>query len=40
LRLAKPDRTVELVPGLDHVDMLMKPAAFATLRRTFDAMPR
>jgi non-heme chloroperoxidase len=40
LQPAKPDLTVELVPGLDHVDMLMKPAAFAALRRTFDAMPR
>jgi pimeloyl-ACP methyl ester carboxylesterase len=40
LRPAKPDLTVELVPGLDHVDMLMKPAALAALRRTFDAMPR
>ncbi len=40
LQPAKPDLTVELVPGLDHVDMLMKPAAFASLRRTFDTMPR
>jgi non-heme chloroperoxidase len=40
LQPAKPDLTVELVPGLDHVDMLMKPAALAALRRTFDAMPR
>jgi pimeloyl-ACP methyl ester carboxylesterase len=39
LRPAKPDLTVELVPGLDHVDMLMKPAALAALGRTFDAMP-
>jgi pimeloyl-ACP methyl ester carboxylesterase len=38
LQLAKSDLTVELVPGLDHVDMLMKPAALAALRRTFDAM--
>ena len=40
LQPAKPDLTVELVPGLDHVDMLVKPAALAALRRTFDAMPR
>jgi non-heme chloroperoxidase len=40
LQPAKPDLTVELVPGLDHVDMLMNPAALAALRRTFDAMPR
>ena len=40
LQPAKRDLTVELVPGLDHVDMLMKPAALAALRRTFDAMPR
>ena len=40
LQPAKPDPTVELVPGLDHVDMLVKPAALAALRRTFDAMPR
>ena len=40
LQPAKSDLTVELVPGLDHVDMLMKPAALAALRRTFDAMPR
>jgi non-heme chloroperoxidase len=40
LQSAKPDLTVELVPGLDHVDMLMKPVALAALRRTFDAMPR
>jgi non-heme chloroperoxidase len=40
LQPAKPDLTVELVPGLDHVDMLMKPAALAALRRTFETMPR
>ena len=40
LQPAKPDIMVELVPGLDHVDMLMKPAALAALRRTFDAMLR
>jgi pimeloyl-ACP methyl ester carboxylesterase len=40
LQPAKPDLTVELVSGLDHVDMLVKPAALAALRRTFDAMPR
>jgi non-heme chloroperoxidase len=39
LQPAKPDLTVELVPGLDHVDMLMKSAALTALRRTFDAMP-
>jgi pimeloyl-ACP methyl ester carboxylesterase len=40
LQPAKPDFTVELVPDLDHVDTLMKPAALAALRRTFDPMPR
>jgi hypothetical protein len=40
LQPAKPDLTVELVPGLDHVDMLMKSPALAALRRTFDAIPR
>jgi pimeloyl-ACP methyl ester carboxylesterase len=40
LQPAKPDLTVELVPGLNHVDMLMEPAALGVLRRTFDAMPR
>jgi non-heme chloroperoxidase len=40
LQPAKPDLTVELVSGLDHVDMLVKPAALAALRRTFDAMSR
>ena len=39
LQPAKPDLTVELVPGLDHIDMLMKPAALMALRRTFNAMP-
>jgi len=40
LKPAKPDLSVELVPGLDHVDMIMRPAALAALRRTFDTMPR
>ncbi len=40
LQPSKPDLTVELVPGPGHVDMLMKPAALAALRRTFDTMPR
>jgi non-heme chloroperoxidase len=40
LKPAKSDLTVELVPGLDHVDMIMKPAALAALRRTFETMPR
>jgi pimeloyl-ACP methyl ester carboxylesterase len=40
LQPVKPDLTVELVPGPDHVDMLMKPAALVALRRTFDAIPR
>lgn len=40
LKPAKPDLSVELVPGLDHVDMIMRPAALAALRRTFDSMPR
>ncbi len=31
LQPAKPDLTVELVPGLGHVDMLMKPAAPAVI---------
>jgi len=38
MRPAKPDLGVELVPELDHVDMVIKPAALAALRRTFDAM--
>jgi pimeloyl-ACP methyl ester carboxylesterase len=40
MKPAKPDLTVELVPDLDHVDMIMKPAALAVLQRTFDTMPR
>jgi hypothetical protein len=40
LQPPKSDLTVELVPGLDHVDMLMTPAALAALHRTIDAMPR
>jgi len=40
LQPAKPDLTVELVPGLDHVDMLMAPAALAAVRRIFETMPR
>jgi hypothetical protein len=40
LQSAKSDLTLELVPGLDHVDMLMTPAALAALHRAFDAMPR
>ncbi len=40
LKPAKPDLTVELVPGLDHVDMIMKPAALAALSRTFETMTR
>jgi pimeloyl-ACP methyl ester carboxylesterase len=39
MKPAKSDLTVELVPGLDHVDMITKPAALGALRRTFDAMP-
>jgi len=39
LQPAKPDLAVELLPGLDHVDMIMKPAALAAIRRTFDGMP-
>ena len=39
LQPAKLNLTVELVPGLDHVDMLMKPAALAALHRIFNAMP-
>ena len=38
LRPAKPDLGVELVPELNHVDMLIKPAPLAALRRTFDAV--
>jgi non-heme chloroperoxidase len=40
LQPAKPDLTVDLVPGVDHVGMLVEPAALAALRRTFDVMPR
>ena len=40
LQPAKPDLTVELVPGLDHLDMLTNPSALSALRRTFEAMPR
>jgi pimeloyl-ACP methyl ester carboxylesterase len=40
LKPAKPDLTVELVPGLDHVDMIMKPAALSALRRTFETLTR
>jgi pimeloyl-ACP methyl ester carboxylesterase len=40
LQPAKPDLTVELVPGLDHVDMLMAPAALAALLRTFETLAR
>jgi pimeloyl-ACP methyl ester carboxylesterase len=37
---AKPDLTVRLVPDMDHVDMITKPAALAALRETFDALRR
>jgi pimeloyl-ACP methyl ester carboxylesterase len=37
---AKPDLTVHLVPGMDHVDMITKPAALAALRGTFDTLRR
>jgi hypothetical protein len=40
LQPAEPDLTVELVPGLEHVDMITNPAALAALRRTFDIVPR
>jgi len=37
---AKPDITVRLVPGMDHVDMITRPAALAALRETFDGLRR
>jgi pimeloyl-ACP methyl ester carboxylesterase len=37
---AKPDLFVRLVPGMDHVDMITKPAALAALRETFDSLRR
>ena len=35
MKPAKPDLRITLVPGLDHVDMLMKPAALAAIRKTY-----
>lgn len=40
LKPAKPDLRITLVPGLDHVDMIMKPAALAAIRKAYDTLPR
>jgi hypothetical protein len=40
MKPAKPDLRIALVPGLDHVDMIMKPAALAAIRQTYDTLPR
>lgn len=37
---AKPDLIVRMVPGMDHLDMITKPAALAALRETFDGLRR
>ena len=39
LKPAKPDLSVEIVPGLGHVDMLTEPAGLAALRQAFEEMP-
>ena len=39
LKPAKPDLRITLVPGLDHVDMIMKPAALAAVRQAYDTLP-
>ncbi|HUB84240.1 MAG TPA: alpha/beta fold hydrolase [Rhizomicrobium sp.] len=37
---AKPDLIVRMVPDMDHVDMITKPAALVALRQTFDDLRR
>ena len=39
MKPAKPDLRITLVPGLDHVDMLMKPAALTAIDKAYAAMP-
>jgi pimeloyl-ACP methyl ester carboxylesterase len=39
MKPAKPDLRITLVPGLGHVDMLMKPAALAAIRDAYASMP-
>ncbi len=39
LRPTKPDLSVEIVPGLGHVDMITEPTALAALRQAFQQMP-
>jgi pimeloyl-ACP methyl ester carboxylesterase len=39
MKPAKPDLRITLVPGLDHVDMLMKPAALAAIAKAYDTLP-
>jgi non-heme chloroperoxidase len=39
LKPAKPDLSVEIVPGPGHVDMITEPAALAAIRRTFERVP-
>jgi pimeloyl-ACP methyl ester carboxylesterase len=39
MKPAKPDLRVTLVPGMDHVDMLMKPLALAALKQVFSTLP-
>lgn len=38
LKPAKPDLSFTLVPGLDHVDMLMKPPALAAVRTVYASL--
>jgi len=39
LKPAKPDLSIEIVPGLGHVDMITQPTALAALRQAFERMP-
>jgi non-heme chloroperoxidase len=39
LKPAKPDLSVEIVPGLGHLDMITQPTALAALRQAFEEMP-
>jgi pimeloyl-ACP methyl ester carboxylesterase len=39
MKPAKPDLQVTLVPGMDHVDMLMKPPALAALKKVYVSLP-
>ena len=40
LQPPKPDLVVEIVPGLDHRDMILKPAGIAAIQRAFDGQTR